>query len=213
MKKVDIAETQKVSPSVIELLAESIRKEKTILLPAKTIYGISCSYASKKALERVYEIKKRNRDMPFIVLISKISDLSLFTNKINEKAALLIKRYWEKEDVAPLTLIFEKKKSKSNDVLTDKPTLALRVAEFSFVRQAIERSSPIISTSATLSTIKSFPVRIDQIAKEIIEGCDLVVDVKEELLGMESTIVDVSSDELCIIREGAIEAKEIYSLF
>ncbi len=213
LKKINIADTQKVSPDVIEQIADTIKKEQTVLLPAKTIYGISCAYASRKACQRVAGMKSRDADMPFIVLVSEIGDLCAFTDRISPQAELLIERYWAKEDVAPLTLIFQKKSNPINDALTKRNTVAVRIAEFSFVREAIKRSSPIISTSATISTVKSFPVRLDQVPREIIEGCDLVIDVREALLGVESTIVDVSGQDIRIIREGAVRSAEIDALF
>jgi L-threonylcarbamoyladenylate synthase len=213
LKKIEIANTQQVSPDVIAQIADTIKKEQTVLLPAKTIYGISCAYASRKACQRVAEMKKRDADMPFIVLISEIGDLAVFTDKISPEAKLLIERYWAKEDIAPLTLIFQKKSNHINDALTKRNTVAVRIAEFSFVREAIKKSSPIISTSATISTIKSFPLRLDQVPRQIIDGCDLVIDVREALLGVESTIVDVSTEDVRILREGAVKSAEIHALF
>jgi L-threonylcarbamoyladenylate synthase len=213
MKRIFIENTHDVPADAIEQIADSIRKDQTIILPAKTIYGISCSYKSKAALDKVYKIKKRAQDMPFILLIADVSQLALFAEKISGQAQILIERYWTSQETSPLTLVLKKARNKENDILTERDTIAVRIAEFAFVREAIRRSAPIISTSATISTVKALPVSIKQVPPEIIESCDLVVDVKEDLLGIESTIVDASKQELSIIREGAVGREEILSLF
>ena len=213
MKKIRIKNTQKVAESVIDTLAGHIKAEKTILLPAKTIYGISCSFQSKKALEQVYAIKKRDTDLPFIILLADISQLSQFARTISAQAKILIEQYWNRPDMSPLTLIFKKIRNKENDILTQRDTIAVRVAEFSFVREAIKRSLPIISTSATISLVKQMPVKVEQVPKDIVNACDLVIDVEEDLLGIESTIIDVSGKDLQILREGAVESDQIRSLF
>jgi len=65
-----------------------------VVLPTDTLYGIIGKAQSKKAVEKIYKIKGRDENKPFIVLISSYKDLGLFGVKINEKQAKFLKKIW-----------------------------------------------------------------------------------------------------------------------
>ena len=69
---------QKVYPAVWLRGIEILKKEGVVILPTDTLYGIVASVFSKKAVERIYDIKGRKEDKPFIILISSLNDLKIF---------------------------------------------------------------------------------------------------------------------------------------
>jgi L-threonylcarbamoyladenylate synthase len=190
-------------------IAEFIKNEKVILLPAKTIYGLSCRYDSKNALNKIYDIKGRDKLVPFIILISKIQDLFNFTNEISDNCKKLINYYWDKKEPDSLTIIFKKNPKISDYITSGKDTIAIRRAEFEFVRNVIDISYPIVSTSATISGINNNPVELQDIDFKILQKVDLIVEFKEKLKGIQSTIIDATENEIKLVREGAISFNDI----
>jgi len=193
----------------IEEISRFVKKGSVIVLPAKTVYGLSCRFDRKASLKRIYDIKNRNRKVSFIILISAIEDLNSFVLNINEDTVKLINYYWNKDDPDPLTIIFKKNPKLVDFITGGKDTIAIRRAEFKFVRDIIDNSCPIVSTSATVSGIKTNPVNLDDIPSEILEKVDLIVDKGEKLLGIESTIIDAAGSEIRLVREGAVSFNDI----
>jgi len=208
MDNIEIKHKITTSNDVIKI-AEFIKNEKVILLPAKTIYGLSCRYDSKNALNKIYDIKGRDKLVPFIILISKIQDLFNFTNEISDNCKKLINYYWDKKEPDSLTIIFKKNPKISDYITSGKDTIAIRRAEFEFVRNVIDISYPIVSTSATISGINNNPVELQDIDFKILQKVDLIVEFKEKLKGIQSTIIDATENEIKLVREGAISFNDI----
>ncbi len=212
MKTIKINNPDKVNLKTIEDIASAILNGKIVILPTATIYGISCAYNNKKALQKVYEIKKRDASLPFIVLISKLSTLNSLVENISPQAKTLIDCYWDTENPSPLTIIFEKNKSLNSFITSRSTKIAIRRAGLKFIRQVIDISGPIISTSASISGQGADPVTIDGIPVKIRTNADLIVSCQNVLAGTESTIIDTTGINPVIIREGKIKHSKIQEI-
>ncbi|MDD4990318.1 MAG: Sua5/YciO/YrdC/YwlC family protein, partial [Candidatus Pacebacteria bacterium] len=80
----------KISEKIVKIL----KNGGVGILSTDTLYGLVGSALSKKAVERIYKLKKRGVGKPFIILISKISDLKLFEVELNEKEKEVLRRFW-----------------------------------------------------------------------------------------------------------------------
>lgn len=196
-------------PSWIKKIAGYISNGRIVILPTATVYGISCKYNDRSAIERICEIKKRNMDMPFIILISNPDDLKNFTSRINRTAENIINRFWNIENPESLTLIFTKKKYLKNFITGGRSTIAVRIAELKFLRDIIDICGPIVSTSATISGTKIFPKNVGEIPIAIRKQVDLIVEYQSRLPGVESTIVNVENNIPILIREGRVKFKDV----
>ena len=198
-----------VKPPDINRIARYLSDGKILILPTATIYGISCKYDDRAAIKRIYDIKKRNTDIPFIILISSIDDLKIFTAKINKTAENIINRFWNIDNPQSLTLVFDKKKSLNNFFTGGMDTVAVRMAELKFLRDIINICGPIISTSATISGEKTFPKKVSEIPAAIRKQVDLIVECTSSLPGGESTIISVEKDIPVLVREGKVKFKDV----
>lgn len=106
-------------------------------------------------------------------------------------------------------MIFKKNSKIADFITSGKNTIAIRRAEFKFVREIIDNSYPLVSTSATISGIKKNPVKLEDIDERILQKVDLIVEFEEELNGVESTIIDTTGSEIKLIREGAVSFDSI----
>ncbi|MBM3713470.1 MAG: Sua5/YciO/YrdC/YwlC family protein, partial [Actinobacteria bacterium] len=119
---IKINSINKTDNKTIEKIAAELTGGKIAILPTSTIYGLSCIYNSSKAVERIYEIKQRKKDLPFIVLISKPEHINLLTEEKNKTADRLINKYWLSKKPEPLTLVFKKNKDLNNFITGSKDT-------------------------------------------------------------------------------------------
>jgi L-threonylcarbamoyladenylate synthase len=184
-----------------------------VILPTSTIYGVSCIYDRKDALEKVCRIKGREKNIPFIILISDILSLYELVEDINKTAENLIKKYWFSDSPASLTLLFKRNKKLKGFITADSDKIALRLDPLIIIKEIINITGPVISTSATVSGQKEVsPRTIFEIPVEIRKGVDLILDLERELPGIPSTILDVSGNKPVIIRQGSIEPDELKKL-
>ncbi len=205
MEIIKIKNHRKISKAIINKLSRSLTEEKTLILPTNTIYGLSCRFDSKPAIENIYRIKRRKKELPFIILISSTESLESLADSVSPEAEAWIEKYWNLERLQSLTIIFKKKKALEGFITGGSPNIAIRIAGLGFVRQLIDICGPIVSTSATISGSKDSPVEIKDIPRSIKESIDLIVDWGRPLPGIHSTIIDASGDGPKLVREGSVK--------
>lgn len=168
------------------------------MLPADTIYGLSCRALDRGAVERARAIKRRDKSKPFVILISRIEQLNDLGVVTTDAAPAL--RYWP----GPLTLICEAKKA-PDWLHMGTYTLAVRQPDYPALRELIDRVGPITSTSANLTGGE--PADSVAEAEKYFKGkLDFYVDTGRHS-GKPSTIVKSSFQGLEVIRPGAIRIK------
>jgi L-threonylcarbamoyladenylate synthase len=185
--------------NIDDRITELLKNGGVGLLPTDTIYGLSTVALNQRAVEKVHRLKERGKGKPLIVLISDISQLSELGLSI--KVAGLTERHWP----GPVSVIFES---------TDVPhwlqlgtnSLAIRMPDIKELRRLIEKTGPIVSTSANLQGQK--PAKnVSESKKYFKDKLDFYVDFGE-LEGQPSTLVKIENSSLKIIRQGAYEIPE-----
>jgi L-threonylcarbamoyladenylate synthase len=209
MKIIRLSSKEKTLEDAANIAAQHISAGKVVILPTSTIYGLSCSYDNKNALEKIYELKQRPGNLPFIVLIAKIDSLLQLVAEINGTADILIKNYWTGKNIQPLTLVFKKNNSVDSFIAGGSDKIAIRLDELEILKKIIELSGPIVSTSATISGVALSPKNIKEIPEVIKKNADLIIDFDVDLPGTASTIIDVSRSEPVLIREGALKYDKV----
>ena len=175
----------------IKKASEIIRKNGIVIYPTETVYGIGVNIFSNIALEKVFTIKKREKDKPVSVAVSDIKMMEDLVY-IGEKE----RRFIEKFLPGPVTVVL-KKKERVPDLLTSgSKLLGIRFpAHESTIRLIQLAGVPITSTSANISG-EAPPARVD----EIRISADYIID-GGVCKGEPSTVVDLVN--LKIIRKGA----------
>ena len=209
MAKICIGQENSSNSSTVEKISALFAGGKVGVLPTATIYGLSCIYDDEDAVKKIYLIKKRKSGTPFIVLISSISQLKMLAGEISDPVKKLIAKYWDTKKPYPLTLILPKNESTGSFITGGRSTIAIRMAGLKTIRDIIDRTGPIISTSATLSGTLNQPRTLDEVPGEIKREADFVVDHGSNLGGKESTIVDLTGREPVLLRQGALDYEEI----
>jgi L-threonylcarbamoyladenylate synthase len=161
----------------------------TILYPTDTIWGIGCDATNTEAVEKIYRLKQRNEAKSMIILLDTENKLESYISEVNPLAYELIE-YAEN----PLTLVMPGAKNISPALIGADGSVGIRVAKHPFCQQLIQRlRKPLVSTSANISG-KPSPQYFAQIAPEIIDGVDYVVDIDQHDMEIKtpSTIMRLS---------------------
>lgn len=203
MKTLKINAPDKIDIDIAAEIAEFLLEGKIVILPTGTIYGLSCKYDNRYSIDKIQKIKQRNKNQPFIILISRLEDLKKLVADINPAARRIIDKFWGIKDPESLTMIFKKNNSIDNFITGSSPNIAVRLADTEFLREIIDICGPITSTSATISGIKTYPKKIEDIPPEIRKQADLIVENTSSLAGVESTIINVAGENPFLVRKGA----------
>lgn len=197
IKNFKISIEKPLPEKILELLISIVNNEKTFVCPTETSYLIAGDPYSEKAVNAIYEMKKRNKNLPLPLIVPDLKTaqkLAVF----NENALKLTSKYWP----GPFTIILPLEKnirmfvSKSN-------TVAMRVPAFPILQQLLNRyGGPLISTSANLSGKKE-PYSIRDMSEFLTNGnkkIELILDAGTLLHNPPSQIVDLTQDNIKIVR-------------
>ncbi|MDH3972817.1 MAG: L-threonylcarbamoyladenylate synthase [Deltaproteobacteria bacterium] len=181
---------------LINRVVDVLKEGGVIAYPTDTIYGIGCDIFNKKALERIYLLKGRDRNKPMSFVCSDLSHISKFA-KVSNYAYRIMKRFLP----GPYTFILEASSVVPRMLMPKRKTVGIRIPDNAIATMLVEKlGNPIISTSANVSgrDVISDPGEIDLFMGKIL---DLTIDAGM-LPGEPSTIVDLTGDSPALLREG-----------
>lgn len=193
-----------VTEQQIELAIDTLKRGGIVAYPTDTVYGLGASIEVEEAVERVYQVKQRERHLPLPLLLSDISQIAKVADFVPEVAWKLAKHFLP----GGLTLILVKS-SLVPEVVSGGNTVAVRIPAHPVPLALIRGLGvPITGTSANLSG-KPSPITAQEVEEQLGDKVDLIIDGGRCPYGVESTIVDVTGQSLRIVREGAIPKEEI----
>ncbi|MDA3853222.1 MAG: L-threonylcarbamoyladenylate synthase [Bacteroidales bacterium] len=159
----------------IKKALEVLRNGGVILYPTDTVWGIGCDATNDEAVNRIYEIKKRNDQKSMLILLDNMAKLDRYVSDVPDLAYDLI----EISD-KPLTIIYEKSKGLSENISKKDKSIGVRITDEAFSKRLVEQfKRPIISTSANISGELS-PTCFSEISEEIKSAVDYVVEFRQE---------------------------------
>ena len=181
---------------LIQKVAEVLKDGGIIAYPTDTYYGIGCDIMNKKAIEKIYRLKNRNKNDPFSFICSSLKNISNYA-KVSNTHYRILKRLLP----GPYTFILEGSKLVPKIMLTKRKTAGIRVPDHNVCLALVEAlGNPIISTTATRvdRTVISDPSLIED---EFKNGIDMVID-SGPVTGQPSSVVSLLDDVPEVIREG-----------
>lgn len=183
----------------LKQLLEKDIKGKVICFPTDTVYGVGALIDDEKAINKIYNLKNRDKTKPLAVLTGT-KDIDKYVLSINDKAKQLIDLYWP----GALTLIFKKSNLINNVVTSNLDTVGLRMPNSNITLQILNQFGLMATTSVNISG--SAPINdVEEIIKHFSDEIDYIVIDKEKTSNVSSTIIDVSSSNIKVIRQGDIK--------
>ncbi|MFA6171522.1 MAG: L-threonylcarbamoyladenylate synthase [Patescibacteria group bacterium] len=177
---------KKIQKNEIDRIVNFLNRGKVIVYPTDTIYGLGCLATDKKAIKKIYKIKKREKGKPMLILVSSLAMAKKYS-RINKAQNKYLKKIWP----GPVSVVLEKKRGLPRELSGGLKTQAMRLPKNDFLLKIIRKlGAPIISTSLNLSgKAPAKDVRgISRIFKK--EKPDLVVD-GGKLKGRSSKLIDL----------------------
>ncbi|MBW2408868.1 MAG: threonylcarbamoyl-AMP synthase [Deltaproteobacteria bacterium] len=192
-------------PGLINEAAAIIRRGGVVGFPTRCLYGLGADALNPEAVDRIFELKQRPADNPILVLIDHISQLEKLVKRIPALATDLVDKFWP----GKITLVFEAAEKLPVNLTAGSGKIGVRMPGHAAARALVNAvQAPITGTSANLSG-KPGCHRINDLEPQIARGLDLILDAGDLKGGAGSTVVDVSTNRLQIIREGAVPAQEL----
>lgn len=192
-----------MSPEV-RRAAEILRAGGLVAFPTETVYGLGADASSGKAMARLYRVKGRPADHPVIVHFASAAEAFKW-GEATRQAKSLAERFWP----GPLTLILKRSPMAKDFVTGGQPSVGVRVPSHPVARDLLkEFGKPIAAPSANRFGRVS-PTTAAHVREDLGGDVDLVLEGGPSEVGIESTIVDLSSDEAVILRPGKVSAAEL----
>lgn len=197
IKKID---ANKVNSEELAEAGRIIREGGLVAFPTETVYGLGGNALDSKASGKIYSAKGRPSDNPLIVHVADFSEIDDIAESISEKAEILMKKFWP----GPMTLVFKKTDKVPYETTGGLDTVAVRMPDNRAALELIRAAGvPIAAPSANTSGRPS-PTKAEHVAEDMDGKIDMIIDGGQVGIGIESTIVDMSSDRPVILRPGYI---------
>lgn len=188
---------------MMEKIKQELEKGGAVVLPTETVYGLFAKALDEKAVDHVYQLKRRPRDKALNLNVASIDDILYFSKHQPAYLKNLVDAFLP----GPLTIILEANDRVPYWVNSDLATVGFRMPSHPVTLDLIREFGPLIGPSANISGHAS-----GVSFKEILKDFDQEVLGLEDdsfLTGKDSTILDLSGDEVKILRQGAITREDI----
>jgi len=188
----------------IQAAAEIIRKGGLVAFPTETVYGLGADALNSEAVRRIYTAKNRPLDNPIIVHIAKREDVYSLSDEIPENAYRLMS-LWP----GPLTLVLKASEIVPKETTGGLDTVAVRMPNNKVALALIrEAGVPIAAPSANLAGRPS-PTTAEHVRQDLEGRIDMILDAGPVKIGVESTVVDLTSKPPMILRPGGLPYEEL----
>jgi L-threonylcarbamoyladenylate synthase len=200
------------SLSVLRQSAEKLKAGDLIAFPTETVYGIGSDAENKDAVARMYKVKNRPANHPVIVHIAELNDVDYWAKDVPEYAINLMRDFWP----GPMTLLL-KRREVAGDFLTGaQEIVGLRIPANSLALGLLNEFKAVGGMGIAAPSANRYgavsPTTAEAVSQELSEYLlpgDQILDGGPCLVGVESTIIDCSSDNPMILRPGSVSAEMI----
>lgn len=204
----DIIDDKRLLETRLKEAAEMLAEGRTVAFPTETVYGLGANALDESAVKKIYEAKGRPSDNPLIVHVAEFSQLSDIVEEVPEKAEKLMKAFWP----GPVSIIMRRKNTIPDCVTAGLDTVAVRMPENAEAFVLLKLAGcPVAAPSANISG-KPSPTRPEHVLHDLEGRVSGIVAGRCCEVGIESTVIDVTSEPPVILRPGIITKEEIESV-
>lgn len=154
----------------MEEIIQTLKDGGTLLYPTDTVWGIGCDATNPEAINKIFDIKRREKNKSMIILVESSKRLQDLV-EVPEMA-------WEIMELSekPVTLIYDNPRGLPKEILAEDGSIGIRLVDDLLLKKIITKlNKPLVSTSANFSGEKS-PLTFSDISPEIINSVDFVVE-------------------------------------
>ena len=182
---------------------EVLKRGGLVAFPTDTVYGVGALAFNGTAVESIYIAKDRPIEKAIPILIAEVMDLKKVSTEISNTTRTLAARFWP----GPLTCVIPKLPDLPSAV-SSTDTIGVRIPDYAVTRILLRQTGPMAVTSANISDQPS-PTTAEEVLAQLDGRIPLIIDGGKTSGGTPSTVVDCTSDEITILREGPISREEL----
>ena len=199
-KRVMIEDRNHIKDEELVKAAGILRSGGLVAFPTETVYGLGGNALDEDAAGKIYAAKGRPSDNPLIAHVSCMEEVAPLVKEIPEAGRKLMEAFWP----GPLTMIFPKSDKVPYGTTGGLDTVAIRMPDDPVANRLIALAGvPVAAPSANTSGRPS-PTTADHVWQDMNGRIEMIIDGGPVGIGVESTIVDVSSEVPAVLRPGAI---------
>jgi len=196
---------KKPEPAKIRKAARLIRSGGLVAFPTETVYGLGADALNADAVKKIFVAKGRPSDNPLIIHICNKEDLGTLASNITPMAKKVIDRFWP----GPLTIVLKKSRSVPKITTGGLDTVAVRMPKNKIAQELIRDAGvPIAAPSANYSGRPS-PTAAEHVLEDMRGRIGLIIDGGRTKVGIESTVIDLTSDIPLLLRPGGVTVEEL----
>ena len=188
---------------MMEKIKQELEKGGAVVLPTETVYGLFAKALDEKAVDHVYQLKRRPRDKALNLNVANLDDILNFSKNQPPYLQKLVDSFLP----GPLTIILEANDKVPYWVNSDLTTVGFRMPSHPVTLELIREFGPLIGPSANISGQDS-GVTYKEILQDFNQN---VLGLEDDafLTGQDSTIIDLSGSKVKILRQGSITREDI----
>ncbi len=190
----------KADEASIRQAGQILKRGGLVAFPTETVYGLGADALNEDAAAKIYAAKGRPSDNPLIVHITERKMLDAIVSEVSPQAELLMEKFWP----GPMTLIFKKSDLVPYGTTGGLDTVAVRMPSHPIARAVIDAGGGYIAAPSANTSGRPSPTKASHVEEDLCGKIDMILDGGEVDIGLESTIVDVSTDQPMILRPGYI---------
>ena len=200
------------SLNVLRQSAEKLIQGNLVAFPTETVYGIGADAMNKDAVARMYQVKNRPTSHPVIVHIAELNDVDYWAKDVPEYAINLMRDFWP----GPMTLLLQRREVAGNFLTGAQEIVGLRIPANSLALGLLNEFKALGGKGIAAPSANRYgavsPTTAEAVSQELSDYLlpdDQILDGGPCLVGVESTIIDCSSDNPMILRPGSVSAEMI----
>jgi L-threonylcarbamoyladenylate synthase len=190
--------------AALAAVVECLQQDGLVALPTDTLYALAADVTNDLAVIRLFDAKKRRRDLALPILIATASD-ALRHAEVTPLSLKLAERYWP----GPLTMVLKRKAAFNSLALAGGDSIGLRVPDHAVPLAVISLLGHAITGTSANRSGKKPSLTADDVVDQFGDDVDLVVDGGPVPVGIQSTLVDLTEERPRLLREGAIKREEL----
>ena len=194
-----------VNQQSIQRAAELLHQGKLVAIPTETVYGLGADASNPEAVVKIFKAKGRPSDHPLIVHLAYAAQIQDWAERVPNSAQLLAREFWP----GPLTMILPKKPWVPPVVTGGQDTVALRVPDNPVALWLLRVFGGGIAAPSANRFGRISPTLAEHVAEELGDTVDCILDGGPCLVGLESTIIDLTDSQPTILRPGRITRSQL----
>lgn len=192
--------TRVVTMDALEEAGQIIRDGGLVAFPTETVYGLGADALNGEAAARIYRAKGRPSDNPLIVHIADMKQVDLVAKDISGAAREIMRTFWP----GPLTVILHKREVVPDGTTGGLSTVAVRMPSHPAALALIRESGRVIAAPSANTSGRPSPTTAGHVLEDMDGRIPLILDGGSVGIGIESTIIDMTSEPPMILRPGYV---------